>query len=290
MRYFLKLAYNGTNYFGWQMQANAVAVQEVLANALNLLLKEEINLMGAGRTDTGVHAREFYAHFDTQICFDAERKDKPLNPLKGTAEFADNQFSPSGVGGDYPQIQHVSKDNFLKRINSFLPNDIVIYDILPVKDTAHARFDAISRTYHYYVLTKKDPFLDKFSHRVFQSLDMEKMNACCEKLMHYTDFTSFSKVHTQTFTNNCKITSAQWKEEKDGLLVFEITADRFLRNMVRAIVGTLLDVGKGKLSVDDFCTIIEQKDRCSAGVSVPAHALFLEKVIYPEDIWKREEL
>lgn len=288
MRYFLKLAYNGTNYFGWQMQANAVTVQEVLTKALSLLLKEEINLMGAGRTDTGVHARGFYAHFDTQTYFDTERKDKPLNPLNGTFENADNQFFPSGAEGDYLKIQHVSKDNFLKRINSFLPGDIVIYDIIPVKNTAHARFDAISRTYHYYVLTKKDPFLDKFAHRVFQALDVEKMNACCEKLTHYTDFTSFSKVHTQTFTNNCKIALAQWKEEKDGLLVFEITADRFLRNMVRAIVGTLLDVGKGKLSVDDFCAIIEQKNRCSAGVSVPAHALFLEKVIYPEDIWKKE--
>lgn len=251
MRYFLKLAYNGQNYFGWQMQANAVTVQEVLTNALNLLLKENINLMGAGRTDTGVHAREFYAHFDTQTCFNPETKDK-----------------------------------FLQRLNGFLPNDIVIYDILPVKDSAHARFDAINRTYEYYILTKKDPFLDMFAHRVFYPLDTEKMNTCCEKLMQYTDFTSFSKVHTQTFTNNCRITSAGWEEKGDGLLFFRITADRFLRNMVRAIVGTLLDVGRDKLSIEEFCEIIEKKDRCAAGISVPAHALFLEKIVYSEDVWK----
>ncbi len=252
MRYFLKLAYNGQNYFGWQIQANAVTVQEVLTNALSLLLKENINLMGAGRTDTGVHAREFYAHFDTQTCL----------------------------------INSETKNKFLQRLNSFLPGDIVIYDILPVKDSAHARFDAISRTYQYYILTKKDPFLDRLAYRVFYPLNTGKMNTCCEKLMHYTDFTSFSKVHTQTFTNNCRITAARWEEKEDGLLFFRITADRFLRNMVRAIVGTLLDVGRDKLSIEEFCEIIERKNRCAAGISVPAHALFLEKIFYSEDIWK----
>ncbi|MDR0367602.1 MAG: tRNA pseudouridine(38-40) synthase TruA [Bacteroidales bacterium] len=254
MRYFLKLAYNGQHYFGWQIQANAVSVQEVLTNAIQLLLKEKINLVGAGRTDTGVHAKEFYAHFDTQTCFDP-----------------------------------TTKNNFLKRLNSFLPSNIVIYDMLPVKNSAHARFDAISRTYKYYVLTKKDPFLTDFAYRVFYPLDMKKMNDCCKKLMDYTDFTSFSKVHTQTLTNNCKIASAHWEEQEDGLLFFEITADRFLRNMVRAIAGTLLDVGRGKLSIADFCTIIEQKDRCAAGTSVAAHALFLEKIVYPKDIWGKDE-
>ena len=244
MRYFLKLAYNGENYFGWQQQPNQISVQEVLTNALSLLLKEKINLVGAGRTDTGVHAKAFYAHFDSE--------------------------------NDYSELQ---RQQLLERINNFLPQDIVIYEFFPVKDNQHARFDALSRTYRYYIATQKMPFHTKFSHRVFYNLDMEKMNIACQKMMDYTDFTSFSKVHTQTKTNHCRIMQAHWFCEND-LLVFEITADRFLRNMVRAIVGTLLEVGKGKLAITDFCTIIEQKNRCKAGVSVPAHALFLEKVDY----------
>ena len=246
MRYFLKLAYNGENYFGWQLQPNGVTVQEVLNKALSLLLKEEINLTGAGRTDTGVHAREFYAHFDTQ-----------------------------------KQYSEQERNDLINRMNSFLPQDIVICDFFPVKDDFHARFDALSRTYRYYIATEKMPFYAKFSYRIFHVLDIEIMNQACEKLLMYKDFTSFSKVHTQTKTNNCNITQAHWFYQNE-LLVFEITADRFLRNMVRAIVGTLLDVGRGKLSVADFCRIIEQKDRSLAGVSVPAHALFLEKIAYPK--------
>ena len=245
MRYFLKLAYNGENYCGWQIQSNAVTVQEVVNNALSLLLKEEINLTGAGRTDTGVHAREFYAHFDTK-----------------------NHYSEQ------------ERKQLIDKINSFLPQDIAVYDFFPVKNTLHARFDAVSRTYRYYISTEKKPFHTKFSHRVFYSLDVEKMNQACEKLLLYQDFTSFSKVHTQTVTNNCRIMQARWFFENE-LLVFEITADRFLRNMVRAIVGTLLEVGREKISIDDFCRIIEQKDRTCAGESVPAHALFLEKIAYP---------
>jgi len=244
MRYFLKLAYNGENYFGWQIQPNAVTVQETLNQALSLLLKADINLTGAGRTDTGVHAREFYAHFDT-----------------------DKQFSEA------------EQKQLIIRINSFLPLDIAVYDFYPVDDRFHARFDAVSRTYRYYIATEKNPFNTKFSCRVFHSLDIENMNHACEKLLQYTDFTSFSKVHTQTKTNDCHITQARWFYE-NGLLVFEITADRFLRNMVRAIVGTMLEVGKGKMSVAEFCNVIEQKDRSLAGVSVPAHALFLEKIAY----------
>ena len=252
MRYFLKLSYNGANYFGWQMQPNQISVQEVLTKALSLLLKENIDLTGAGRTDSGVHAREFYAHFDTSHIFTNE-----------------------------------NKADFVNRINSFLPQDIVVYDILSVSPQAHARFDALYRTYKYYVTTKKQPFNAVFTHRVFYTPDVEKMNSCCQKMMNYTDFTSFSKVHTQTQTNNCRITHAVWKYHEDNdLYIFEITADRFLRNMVRAIVGTLLDVGRGKLSIDDFCTIIEQKNRCDAGVSVPARALFLEEVGYEGKIWK----
>ena len=249
MRYFLKLAYNGEQYFGWQIQANAVSVQEVLTKALSLLLKENIDLTGAGRTDTGVHAREFYAHFDSV------------------------------------QFEMNTKSEFIQRLNSFLPSDIVIYDILSVQESAHARFDALSRTYKYYVTSQKDPFSVSFAHRVYCSLDIKNMNICCQKLLEYSDFTSFSKVHTQTKTNNCRITHASWTSSKKGILIFEITADRFLRNMVRAIVGTLLDVGRGKMTVEQFCNIIEQKDRSAAGTSVPAKALFLEKISYPENCW-----
>jgi len=246
MRYFLKLAYNGQNYFGWQMQSNQISVQEVLTKVLSLLLNENIKLTGAGRTDTGVHAKEFYAHFDTPHLFTDE-----------------------------------DKQHFLYRINRFLPQDIVVYDMFKVNQQAHARFDALSRTYRYYVTTHKNPFANAFTYRIFYTPDIEKMNICCEKILNYTDFTAFSKTHTQTKTNNCRIAKAVWIYHKNNdLFVFEITADRFLRNMVRAIVGTLLDVGRGKLSIDDFCKIIEQKNRNNAGVSVPAHALFLEKIVY----------
>jgi tRNA pseudouridine38-40 synthase len=250
MRYFLKLAYNGERYFGWQIQPAHISVQEVLTKVLSLLLREQIGIVGAGRTDTGVHAKEFYAHFDASSVFTAE-----------------------------------NKHEFIYRINSFLPQDIVIYDILNVKEEAHARFDAISRTYRYYVTTRKNPFARQFTHHLFYFPDVEQMNLCCKKMMAYSDFTSFSKVHTQTQTNNCCIMQAQWRRHDEDLLVFEITADRFLRNMVRAIVGTLLEVGRGRASVEDFCTIIEQKDRKNAGMSVPANALFLEKIDYPERIW-----
>ena len=248
MRYFLRLAYNGENYFGWQIQPNAVTVQETLNTALSLLLREEINVVGAGRTDTGVHAREFYAHFDTENHYSEQERKQLLN-----------------------------------RINHFLPQDIVVYDFFPVKESLHARFDAVSRTYRYYIATEKNPFHTKFAHRVFCALDIKNMNNAAEKLLLYTDFTSFSKVHTQTKTNNCHITHARWFFENE-LLVFEITADRFLRNMVRAIVGTMLEVGRGRMTVEQFCRVIEQQNRSLAGCSVPAHALFLEKITYPDNL------
>jgi tRNA pseudouridine38-40 synthase len=250
-RYFLKLAYNGENYFGWQIQPAHISVQEVLTKVISLLLKENISIVGAGRTDTGVHAKEFYAHFDTSFIFTKE-----------------------------------NKSDFIYRMNSFLPQDIVIDDIVNVNQDAHARFDALSRTYKYYISTKKNPFTRPFTHQLFYYPNIEQMNICCKKMMSYTDFTSFSKLHTQTQTNNCHIIDAIWTHNETDLLVFEITADRFLRNMVRSIVGTLLEVGRGKISIEDFCTIIEQKDRRSAGMSVPAHALFLEKIVYPESIRK----
>ncbi|MBE6312210.1 MAG: tRNA pseudouridine(38-40) synthase TruA [Bacteroidales bacterium] len=248
MRYFIHLAYNGEKYHGWQIQPNASSVQETLERAMSLLLGVKISLVGAGRTDTGVHARSMTAHFEVED----ELHDKGL---------------------------------LVEKLNRFLPPDIAIYDIRRVKDDAHARFSALSRTYRYYVSTKKNPFKKDFVWRINGSLDIEQMNKAAEMLFRYVDFTSFSKLHTDTKTNNCKIMHAEWTRETDTDFVFEIKADRFLRNMVRAIVGTLVEVGKGKMTVDDFCRVIEKKNRCAAGNSVPAHALFLVDVGYPEEVY-----
>ncbi|MCQ2269944.1 MAG: tRNA pseudouridine(38-40) synthase TruA [Bacteroidales bacterium] len=252
MRYFMRLAFNGTPFFGWQMQPKNVSVQGTIENALSLLLQvrdeqgqcERIAITGCGRTDTGVHARDYTAHFDCPFELEEDRRRQLVNKL-----------------------------------NSFLPKEIVIFDIFPVADTAHARFDAIDRTYRYYVNIKKDAFTFPYAYRIFEKLDVEKMNEAAQLLLQNEDFTSFSKVHTQVNNMRCKVTRAQWLQ-KDGQLVFEITANRFLRNMVRAIVGTLLQVGKGRLSVNDFQQIILKKNRCEAGDSAPAHALFLENVRY----------
>ena len=241
-RYFIKLAYNGANYHGWQVQNNAHTVQQELNEKLSLIIKEDINLLGCGRTDTGVHAKEFYAHFDIS---------QELGDLKELAF----------------------------RLNGFLPNDIVIFEIFGVPVDFHARFDAKSRNYKYYISKQKDPFRVGQSYYYHTQLDVQKMNEACLFLFDYEDFTSFSKLHTQTKTNNCKIFEARW-EEVDELLIFTITADRFLRNMVRAIVGTLIEIGAGKLKVEDFKRIVEAKDRSEAGFSVPADGLFLEKLDY----------
>lgn len=243
MRYFLKLAYNGANYHGWQSQPNAESVQECIEKALSMVLREPIAITGAGRTDAGVNAAVMYAHFDVN------------EPLKDTT-------------------------TLVMRLNSILGKDIAIYDVLPVYDDAHARFDATARTYKYFVHTEKSPFLYPFSWKSTCKLDFDLMNEAAELLKGYTDFTSFSKLHTDVATNNCKITHARWEQE-GGQWVFTITADRFLRNMVRAIVGTLVDVGRGKLTIEQFCQVIEKKDRCSAGTSMPGNALFLWKVEYP---------
>ena len=243
MRYFLKLAYNGANYHGWQSQPNAESVQECIEKALSMVLREPIAITGAGRTDAGVNAAVMYAHFDVN------------EPLKDTT-------------------------TLVMRLNSILGKDIAIYDVLPVHDDAHARFDATARTYKYLVHTEKSPFLYPFSWKSTCKLDFDLMNEAAELLKGYTDFTSFSKLHTDVATNNCKITHARWEQE-GGQWVFTITADRFLRNMVRAIVGTLVDVGRGKLTIEQFCQVIEKKDRCSAGTSMPGNALFLWKVEYP---------
>ena len=244
MRYFIHLAYNGTPYHGWQIQPNATSVQETLENAFSLLLGETIGIVGCGRTDTGVHASDFYAHFETE----QELSDTELTQLTF-------------------------------KVNSFLSEDIRIYRIFVVNDDVHARFSATARTYQYHVSNVKQPFGKDFCHRVFYKPDIELMNQAANILFEYTDFTSFSKLHTQTATNNCTILYARWDMVGEEY-VFTISANRFLRNMVRAITGTLLEVGRGKLSLDDFRKVIESKNRCNAGTSLPAKALFLTKVEY----------
>lgn len=241
-RYFIHLAYNGTNYCGWQIQPQSPSVQAELERCLGLKLGQPTNITGCGRTDTGVHARCYYAHFDLE------------EPLPNCDELA-------------------------LRLNAFLPNDIVVYRIFEVPPEMHARFDALSRTYHYQITQVKNPFHQADAYAYYGPLDVSLMQEAANLLFEYTDFTSFSKLHTQVKTNNCKIMETKWMMQ-DGLLVFHIKADRFLRNMVRAIVGTLLEVGKGRMTLDEFCDVIEQKNRCSAGESVPAHGLFLEAVDY----------
>ena len=243
-RYFIHLAYNGTNYCGWQIQPQSPSVQGELERCLGLKLGCAVGITGCGRTDTGVHARNYYAHFDYD-----------------------------GVIGDPDELTY--------RLNLFLPSDIVIYRIWEVDPEAHARFDAVSRTYHYYITQQKNPFHLGDAYYLYGTLDVAKMQIAANELLNHSDFTSFSKLHTQVKTNNCKVMEAVWFEQ-DGLLVFRIKADRFLRNMVRAIVGTLIDVGRGKLTLQQLEEIIEKKDRQSAADSVPANALFLVDIKYKD--------
>ena len=245
-RYFLHLAYYGADYHGWQSQPNAVTVQETVEKALSRVLRRQMAIVGAGRTDTGVNARSMYAHFDV-----------------------DNEIAE-------PQ-------RLISALNSLVGRDIAIYGIRRVADDAHARFDAVARTYKYFVTTRKSPFDYRFAWNPPYRLDVDAMNAAAARLADYIDFTSFSKLHTDVATNNCRIYEARWTAESDRL-TFTIKADRYLRNMVRAIVGTLVDVGRGKTSVDEFCRIIERKDRCAAGASVPGNALFLWQVDYPYEV------
>ncbi|WP_293872192.1 tRNA pseudouridine(38-40) synthase TruA [Flavobacterium sp.] len=241
MRYFIKLAYKGTHYHGWQMQPNASSVQEVLTVALSKLLKTTVAVTGAGRTDSGVHAREMYAHFDCDALLVAA-----------------------------PLVQ---------RLNLFLPKDIVVYDVMQVDAAAHARFDAVKRTYEYHIHTTKDVFENDGSFYFWTPLVVSKMNAACELLLKHTDFECFSKVQTDVGTFNCVIFDAHWQQVANKL-IFTITADRFLRNMVRAIVGTMLDIGTEKISLADFESILASKDRNRAGFSVPAQGLYLTKIEY----------
>lgn len=247
MRFFITLSYDGTRYHGWQIQPNGDSIQQRLQEALSTLLRQPIEVVGAGRTDTGVHARMMVAHF-TISQFD---------------DLTISQF-----------------DNLAYKLNKLLPQDIAVQDIRQVPDDMHARFSATSRTYHYFIHTRKDPFLQAYSWHVPYKLDFEKMNEAAKVLLEYKDFTSFSKVNTDTRTNLCDLREAHWDQVATGQWRFTITANRFLRNMVRAIVGTLIEVGRGRITIDDMRRIIEAKDRCQAGESVPAKGLFLVDIKY----------
>ncbi|MGE0567299.1 MAG: tRNA pseudouridine(38-40) synthase TruA [Bacteroidia bacterium] len=250
-RYFLKLSYDGTNYNGWQIQENtANTIQQVLQDKISLLVKEKIEIVGCGRTDTGVHAKNYIAHFDLDS-----------------------------------DILQKNKNHWLYKFNTILPPEIAVQDYFEVDNAAHARFDAISRTYYYFVHTAKNPFIEKYSYFLSGEPDFELMNKAAEILFKHLDFTSFSKLHTQTKTNNCKITKAVWQKVGIDQYRFTITSDRFLRGMVRAIVGTLLLVGKNKISLKEFENIILAKDRGKAGSNAPANALFLVGIKYPEDLF-----
>ena len=244
MRYFIDISYDGSNYHGWQIQPNADTVQHQINLAFSTILNEEINVLGAGRTDTGVHAKKMIAHFDTNQTIDFVK--------------------------------------FKYRINGFLKNDISLNDIYKVKEDAHARFSAISRTYEYRVSRTKNPFSVN-SYFLLRDLDFQSMKKACKFLHGSHDYTSFAKLHSENYTNNCEVFIANWKED-ENLLIFTIKANRFLRNMVRAIVGTLIEIGEGKISFSDIETILMSKDRAKAGYSVPANGLSLIDIEYPKEI------
>lgn len=247
MRFFIQLSYNGKAYHGWQNQPNAISVQEVLEKALSTILKTKVAIMAAGRTDAGVHAVQMFAHFDL---------DKHLQP-----------------------------EDLVYKLNSFLPKDIAVTSVFEVQPEAHARFDALRRTYHYKIATTKNVFNYDFAYQLPLPLDVEAMNEACKILFEYRDFQCFSKRNTDVKTYNCDIKEAFWTTTKDQL-VFTITADRFLRNMVRAIVGTMVNIGLGKMKPMDLHHIIVSKNRSEAGFSVPAHGLYLVEIVYPETIMK----
>ncbi|MFV0376526.1 MAG: tRNA pseudouridine(38-40) synthase TruA [Mangrovibacterium sp.] len=248
-RYFIELAYKGTHYHGWQVQPNACSVQEEMERALSTICREEIAVTGAGRTDTGVHASYYVAHFDSEN-------------------------------------EKLDSADFVHKLNRFLGPDLVIFCLTKVDNEAHARFSAVSRTYHYFIQQQKNPFTRETAWQFNRNLNIQKMNEACKVLFEFEDFTSFSKLHTDVKTNNCKMYRAEWKQEGSKLL-FVVQADRFLRNMVRAIVGTMVEVGQGKLTVNGFRQIIEARDRGAAGTSVPAEGLFLADIAYPGTVFVR---
>lgn len=242
-RFFIYLAYDGSDYHGWQIQPNGNSVQAELQRALSILLRENIEIVGAGRTDAGVHARMMVAHFDTGQSFDTQQ--------------------------------------LVYRLNRILPHAISIDHIIPVTDSMHARFSATSRTYHYYIHTRKNPFLWRYSCPIHYQLDFELMNEAGRHLTTHQDFGAFCKAHTDVKTTLCHVTEARWEELNEGQYQFVITANRFLRNMVRAVVGTLIDLGRGKISMEEFQRIVESRQRTAAGESMPGNALFLWNVEYP---------
>ena len=245
-RYFIELAYNGAGFHGWQIQPNGITIQEELNKALTTLLQEDIYVIGAGRTDTGVHASFYVAHFET-----------------------DKEFC----------VEDFNLDHLVYKLNRILSRNIAIYKIYPVVENMHARFSAVSRTYKYYIDKRKNPFTHTFAWKMHPLPDIALMNEAAKILFDYTDFTSFSKLHTDVNNNNCTLMQAYWEETSEQL-IFTIKANRFLRNMVRAIVGTLVEVGQQRISINEFRQIIESKNRCKAGSSVPANALFLTKIEY----------
>ncbi len=245
MRYFIEFSYNGTAYHGWQYQPNALSVQQVLEEALSKMLRQKISVMGAGRTDAGVHASQMFAHFNVDVDIDTEA--------------------------------------IIFKLNCYLPKDIAIRNLFRVHEKAHARFNALSRTYHYKITTVKDVFKSEIAYHVYFKLDLDKMNEACKILLQYKDFQCFSKSNTDVKTYHCDIKEAYW-ELIDTNIIFTITADRFLRNMVRAIVGTMIDIGLGKINVQQLHDIIKSKNRSEAGYSVPANGLSLDKVVYPENL------
>ena len=245
MRYFIEIAYSGKNYHGWQNQPDSITVQEVLENSLSTILRTKIKVMGAGRTDAGVHAKQLFAHFD------------------------------------YQKINSV--DDLIFKLNSFLANDISVQNLFQVNDDVHARFSALEREYQYIISLEKNPFTKDFSYQIYHKPNIDLMNQAANELLNYKDFQCFSRSNSDVKTYYCDVKIASWKS-LGNQLVFTIKADRFLRNMVRAIVGTLLDVGFEKTSLSEFQEIIKSKDRSKAGTSAPAKGLFLTKVIYPEQI------
>jgi len=245
-RYFIKFSYKGTAYHGSQIQPNAISIQEVLEDRLSRMTRQEVKIVAAGRTDAGVHASEMYAHIDFK------------------------NFEPD--------------EKFRFRLNGFLPKDIAVQSFNKVKADAHARFDAVARSYEYHITQEKNVFGEHTKHYIKQTLDVDAMNEASKVLFEYNDFEAFSKLHSDVYTFNCTITHAEWEVVGESL-VFKISADRFLRNMVRAIVGTLLKVGKGQLDPQGLRDVIESKSRGNAGESVPAKGLFLTEVSYPDTVF-----
>lgn len=246
IRYFLEISFDGTAYHGWQKQKNGISVQQMMEEKLSLKLKKTIEVVGCGRTDTGVHAKQFFLHFDYN--------------------------------------EKIKLNDFLFKLNRFLPNDIAAQGIYVVKLDANARFSVVERTYKYYIQMQKNPFNRHYSYEFTSTLNLEQMNRACDILMKTNDFTSFSKLHGGQKNNICRLTECNWQKNEQQL-IFSISANRFTRNMVRAIVGTMIEIGQGSVSILEFKNIIESHNRCLAGESVPAKGLFLEKVIYPKDIF-----